>query len=224
LKQAVGLRHQDYALKIYQGEENCSVTFHERGFVYGPIRLSVDKESPVHQKFVYPLITDQFLNIKNAIFMIRDPRDILVSSFFSFGHTHGFSPVPEIRKRERENRRFIQSKTIDEYALDFVDSLEEDFKILLELRSKCPNAIVLKYEEMVENWSAFAQKLTSCLKLYPGCLEEVYKLSRPRKSEDSESHRRSGKTRQFETALKPETISELNSKLSFILKACNYEL
>ena len=40
LRNIEGLRHVDYAYQIYCGKKIREVVFHEKGFVYGPIRLS----------------------------------------------------------------------------------------------------------------------------------------------------------------------------------------
>ncbi len=62
--------------------------------------------------------------------MIRDPRDILVSSYYSFGFSHGFSSVQKIKDIQKERRIIIQSKTIDEYALENSDRILTNFNTL----------------------------------------------------------------------------------------------
>src|SRR5438132_10534005 len=95
LKNVRRLRLIDYEDRFYKGEPVC-VTFKEKGFIYGPIRVSNGPQSTIYSKLVEPASRTDFVRDKIAIFLIRDPRDILVSSYYSFGYTHEFSTVKEI--------------------------------------------------------------------------------------------------------------------------------
>lgn len=86
LKNIKGLQHVDYASQIYGGKKiNKKLNFRDKGFVYGPIRLSADPMSSVYRMLVAPTSGHEFIRDKIAIFVVRDPRDILVSAYYSFG-------------------------------------------------------------------------------------------------------------------------------------------
>ena len=86
LKNAVGLYNMDYASQIYSGERSSEekLNFNRNGFIYGPIRISAGVQGPVGEMLVKPTTQHDFVRDKIALFLIRDPRDILVSSYYSF--------------------------------------------------------------------------------------------------------------------------------------------
>ena len=112
----------DYEDRFYNGDPVECVTFEAKGFVYGPLRVSYPPHSMFYIRFVEPASRTDFVRDKIAIFFIRDPRDILVSSYYSFGYTHGFSPVRQIEAQQRQAQGLIQRKTIDAYALEAADA------------------------------------------------------------------------------------------------------
>ena len=50
--------------------------------------------------------------------MIRAPRDILVSAYYSFGTTHTISKVEKVQSYQISRRDHIQALSIDEYVFE----------------------------------------------------------------------------------------------------------
>lgn len=221
LKNIEGLRHIDYAGQIYSGR-NGRITFEEKGYVYGPIRLSA-QQGAVYERLVQPTSRREFVRDKIAIFMIRDPRDILVSAYYSFAYTHSFSPVQEIRERQAQARIELQSQTIDEYAVDRAARIAANFETLDMLSQACERRVVLRYEDMIDNWELFVADLTRYINIRPAVLSQIFKQSRPREEEDNSSHRRSGQVGDFRRKLKTETILTLNGVFAAVLKRFHYD-
>ena len=73
-----------------------------------------------------------------ALFMVRDPRDVLVSQYYSFGFTHGISNEPGIRTSQNEIRQKIKTTSLDEYCLSFAKRTEEEFLKLRQLADMYP--------------------------------------------------------------------------------------
>jgi hypothetical protein len=224
LKNIVGLRHIDYANQIYQGKNAGKITFEKKGFVYGPIRLSTRSASTELEKLVGFASSIDFIQDKTAIFMIRDPRDILVSSYYSLGWSHQFSPVKEIRESQEQLRVKIQARTIDEYAAETTQRISDDFETVYNLSRACKRGVVIKYEDMVDDWDGFVKGLTKYIDIKPVVLAQIYKRSRPREHEDLTSHRRSGRTRGFEDKLKTETLESLNTTFKSVLERFQYKI
>ena len=222
LKNIEGLRHVDYASQIYGGEQIDNPVFEQKGFVYGPIRLSANPLSPVYKKLVEPVSDIDFIRSKIAIFLVRDPRDILVSAYYSFGYTHGFSSVDEIRARQEQRRSEIQRKTIDEYALESAHKILSNFEALDKLSKACNRSVVLKYEDMIDNWDCFVEGLTKYIGIKQTVLTQVYEKSRPREKENQDSHRRSGRPGEFRSKLKEATIASLNTTFRGVLERLQY--
>jgi hypothetical protein len=224
LKNIEGLRHVDYAKQIYTSGKVDSLTFDRTGHVYGPIRLSIDPVLPIQKKFLELLSDDEFIQDRISIFMVRDPRDIIVSAYYSFGFTHGKSPVQEIRERQEQRRSEIQNKTVDEFALASVHQIQSDFETADRLRKICTRSVVLRYEDMVGNWGLFASDLTRYLTINQTVLSQLYERSRPREKEDVTSHRRSGQVAGFRGKLEEETITSLNNTLKDVLQQFQYDV
>lgn len=222
LKNVEGLKHVDYATEIYSGEHDGDIVFDPSGFLYGPLRLSVDPASPVFHRLIAPASRADFVRDRQCLFLFRDPRDILVSAYYSFGFSHGFSPVAVIRAKEEQDRLRIQRLGIDRYAMDTCDFTLKYFQLALSLHAACPRASLLRYEDMIDDWPRFSAGLTRLLPLREDVLEEICRRSRPRTKDDPQAHHRSGKTGGYQSELKPETIEQLNSRLGPVLNALSY--
>lgn len=222
LKHIRGLQHIDYAKLIYRGKTD-NITFEINGFVYGPIRLSADPLSPVYKQLVAPASDTVFIKDKIAIFLIRDPRDILVSAYHSFGYTHGISPNNEIREVQDNRRREIQSMTIDEYSMKSTHNILDHYITVDKLSNACDRSVVLRYEDMINNWDTFAKGLTRHMNIGRSSLKHIYRESRPQEKEDNTSHRRSGMPGGFRYKLQNETLAYINSTFAEVLERYHYE-
>ncbi|MCF8263073.1 MAG: sulfotransferase domain-containing protein [Melioribacteraceae bacterium] len=222
LKNIGGLKHVDYASEIYSGKTVEQISFKKYGKIYGPIRLSVEPNTPVFNRLVTPTTKSDFIKNKTAIFFIRDPRDLLVSAYYSFGFTHGFSPVEKIRKVEKRTREFIQANSIDDYALFSADKLINDFSKINELQKFASKSVVIKYEDMIDNWDVFSEGLKKYLNISDSVINQIYQNTRPKVKEDTSSHHRSGKAGGYKNKLTAETIELLNVKFNNIFDAFGY--
>jgi hypothetical protein len=224
LRNIVGLRHVDYAKQFYSKGQVVNLVFEETGFIYGPIRLSAEPSLPVYTEFVEPLSQPDFIQDKIAIFLLRDPRDIIVSAYYSFGFTHGRSRVDVVRQKQDEMANDIQSKTLQEYARTTATPIRANFETAGNLLDACQRTVLLKYEDMIESWDHFATDLTRYLQIKPTVLAQIYERTRPRATEDLSSHRRSGKVSGFRDKLDSETIQFLNDTLKDVLMRFDYPL
>ena len=218
-----GLRLVNYAGQIYTGESVPQIVFDKTGYVYGPIRLSADPLSPVFTRLVEPASEAEFVKDKTAIFLLRDPRDILVSAYYSFGGSHGTSKVDEIREQQDAQKAIIQSMTIDQYAIHTTPAILANFETLIRLCESCQRSVILRYEDMINDWDKFVADLTRFVRIRPPALQQIYDRSRPRTQEDTTSHRRSGKTGGFRNKLTEQTIEWLNDRLGDVLDRFGYQ-
>jgi len=223
LKNVKHLRLVDYAARIYKGDPVERVTFKEKGFIYGPIRLSTNPPSVIYNRLTEPASRSDFIRDKIAIFLIRDPRDILVSTYYSFGYTHEFSIVKEIEERQRQTRELIRSKTIDAFALEIANATLTHFHIIDRLSQACNRGIVLKYEDMIDNWEKFSSGLTKYLEIGRKTLRHTYALSRPLENETETGHRRSGKPGAYKNKLLTSTVHALNIIFASVLTRFQYQ-
>jgi Sulfotransferase domain len=223
LKHVRRLRLVDYMDRFYNGEPIECVTFREKGFIYGPIRLSTEPHSAIYDRLIEPASRNDFIRNKIAIFLIRDPRDILVSCYYSFGYTHEFSAVKEIEEQQRRARELIRRMTIDTFALEVANPILNHFHILDRLSQACNRGIVLKYEDMIDNWEKFSSGLTKYLNIGRKTLRHTYKQTRPLENENETGFRRSGKPGAYRDKLLTSTVDALNIAFAPVLTRFHYE-
>ncbi len=220
LKQAKGLEHVDPAGQLYGSHSSQSGTIVNEGELYGVIRI-LDRWHPSYS-FINGFLSNPALNDIDIIFWIRDPRDILVSMYYSFGFLHGFSTVPSIRAYQEERRERIQNMTLDAYVLDEAPVLIEKFEVMKRMMEAKNNFILLSYEEMINDFDSFFDKLSSLITLDDTTKNKIYEETRPKITEDAGQHKRKGSIGAYKEKLKSETITELNNKLLPVLTYFHY--
>jgi sulfotransferase family protein len=223
LKNVRRLRLIDYEDRFYNGDPVECVTFKERGFIYGPIRLSTGPPSVIYSKLVEPASRPDFVRDKIAVFLVRDPRDILVSSYYSFGCSHEFSAVKEFEQQQRLTRQLIRGKTIDTFAVEAANGTLNHLHTIDRLSQACSRGVVLKYEDMIDNWEKFSWGLTKYLDIGRRTLRRTYNLCRPLENESETGHRRSGKPGAYKDKLLTSTVDALNIIFAPVLTRFHYE-
>lgn len=64
-----------------------------------------------------------------TVIMVRDPRDVLVSGFYSYAYSHIAPPSEEKVEEFTEWRTFVQNLTLDEYAMEISRNLRSGAEI-----------------------------------------------------------------------------------------------
>lgn len=83
---------------------------------------------------------------KRAFHVIRDPRDVCVSAYYSHLYTHtskDFKRMPEIRKH-------LQSSSKDEGLLSVIKGRKGQFVLMYEWDYSCPDILELKFETLIQ--------------------------------------------------------------------------
>ncbi len=173
-----------------------------------------------------PIRTFDFDSVPGVhrIVHVRDPRDILVSEFFSFGWIHAN------QNKLDQRRHVIQAMSIDEYVLNQPQfsnwPLEAKFEPLLEQDLEGPDFTVLTYEQMVLDFPAWA-----------ACAIEPFRFRMPRlwlnryrqkfapefePKTESMTHRRKMTPGDHREKLRPKTIALLNQRFAPVLERFGY--
>jgi len=218
LKDIRNYNHIDYLQEMYGKPDSFYPLIVDEGFIYGVIRLQ-DKEHPRYE-FVRNLIKKT--NEVKTIFWVRDPRDILVSMYYSFGFSHGISSEKGVAAYQENRKADIQKVTIDEYVLREVMRIENKFNYMRSLMAINNEYILLKYEDMIHNYDTFYNEFSGFIGGEINMYHDLYDNTRPRKSEDINSHKRSGMVGGYRDKLKPETIECLNNCLTDVLQNFGY--
>ncbi|MGB5596538.1 MAG: sulfotransferase domain-containing protein [Crocosphaera sp.] len=163
------------------------------------------------------------------IVQIRDPRDILVSEYFSNAWIH---PDTQWSEERKELRTIIQQMSIDEYVVEGAEKLGTFGEIPLKIRyqpilnlslPENHQIIIIKYEDMItdfKNWLGKSIKpFQFDLNLEPFIIEEYYNKYKHEFTEKSETleHKRKMTPGDHKQKLKPDTIDKLNDIFKEVL-------
>lgn len=223
LPKSLKYEHVDYGKQLFNGAPcKFPLDYSHPNTVYGPIRIYTDLASQQARKVLPPLFHSQNYKNFNAIFFVRDPRDILVSRYFSYRYSHPLGTTQSTQNNILYLRNVCQNLSIDEYALSQSQMLEQNYELLHFFFSHCKTSHLFKYESMIHDFEPFYQKLSDLLDLPSSFKDELYERSRPLEQEDPHQHKRSGKTGGFLEKLNPATIKSLNHIFSRVLENFDY--
>lgn len=173
--------------------------------------------------------------IKNVV-QIRDPRDIVVSEYFSLAYSHPDKSWPAEQKLARDT---VRSMTVDEYALSVIEDNNPALRLskyslkhrLLELLPAiAADATIVRYEDMVRN---YGQWLTAVIGVFEfgECSSSVHRryyrkynhVFRPPETEDIYAHKRSILPGNHRIHLSRESVEALNEQFAGFLARYGYQ-
>lgn len=192
-------------------EEICEL-FTERGYGFYGFRY-------------FPAYLKNFrLNKFKKILLVRDPRDILVSHYFSMKNSHDI-PTGEMGERLLKQRQAIQNMDINEYVLNKAPSFLKIFQSYLEIKDD--SLRVFKYENIIFEKEKWIEQILEFLGLE---LEESQTKKIARKHDvfpDREapgSHIRKVTPGDYKEKLNKSTIDALNKIFKDVMPSYDYEL
>ena len=168
----------------------------------------------------------RFPNLKQIhLFQVRDPRDILVSEYFSLGWLHRDQNWNEAEKRRRAK---IQQLTIDQYVIGENETSKQPLltrylPLLAELEK--PTTHIVKYETMVEDFPQWLAVVLPIIGLNNS--EDIHHLARHYRHEfepgaGDKAHKRNVSPGDHKLKLKAKTIDVLNERFDQILSTLGY--
>lgn len=193
-----------------------SKIFKPKGYVYSGFRYFPNQ-------YEIPCLMDCPL-----IVLIRDPRDAVVSQYFSLAQSH---PMPgkdaddKLLRHMEEVRRQTLGSDINEFALREVGGFAKKLETYSELLKTHPKARLFQYEEIIYMKKKWLMTMLNFLqwKMQPG---EPMRLANrfnvlPR-AEDATKHIRQVHPQNYLAKLSTETINEINKKYAPVLHRFNY--
>lgn len=183
--------------------------------------------------YVYTAFSEMIQGVEalkdfKIIYMTRDPRDILVSSYYSIAYSHAVPPVKNNKqKRFLKQREEALNSSIDEYVLKKADGWLKLFnKYNTLLLEKYNNVYITDYADMVNDFETWLTDLLNYteLNISENLKELIIKKHRENipVRENKHKHMRKGQPGDYNNKLKPETIKQLNNKFKDIIKQFNY--
>ena len=173
------------------------------------------------------------INSVNIVLHLRDPRDVLVSQFYSHAYSHQLTdgkekfPIP---------RREALEIGIDKYVFKEADKFHKTYENYIDNLLGKENVIFVKYEEMITDFRSWLSKVIVPFNLdnqdkiiemlctkYKDEFKIRNKFFRLFKS-DKYHHKRQIVPGDYKDKLQPETISILNEKFLNILNKLEYQV
>ena len=182
------------------------------------------------------------LNIEsNSVIMhLRDPRDVMVSLFFSSTYSHpeagGFN-ISDARKKE------LEQQGIDKFVLDRAPKFMVYYQELISGLLGRESVVFIKYEDMVSDYATWLKQFISAfshfnvppkrrMKLFKtnNSWDEIYQRLYIKHKDDFNvatenihKHIRQITPGDYKRKLQPGTIDELNRKFADVLSILDYE-
>lgn len=165
------------------------------------------------------------------LLVLRDPRDAVVSQYFSFLYSHGFPFLTnrkQIEAKMHKRKKRISEETVDDYVIRLMNSdyIKKYYTYCQELIGK-PNVLFLKYEDMVNDFDSWLKSILEFFRLNVnrGVVNDIIRNADFKvEKENIYSHKRQVIPGDYKRKLKRETIEELNKKWEEILKILDYPI
>lgn len=164
-----------------------------------------------------------------AILMVRDPRDILTSMYFSMKVSHAVPKSGNSREKLLKIRENAEGLSIDDFVKEGCRRLRRKFrryqKVLVD--SAVLETRVFRYEDVIFEKAQWVADIAEFLELdvlqeEMNAIAEKHDL-RPQQ-EDPTSHIRRVAPGDYKEKLSEETIEYLNSELAEAVRSFGYEL
>lgn len=161
----------------------------------------------------------------HIILHLRDPRDVLVSLYFSEAYSH--KPFKGVFDLSQSQRNEIINMGINQYVLEYADAFNRKYSEYQQLLTK-PDSIFVKYEDLVLNFPFWLQEVARGFAIenskFIHSMIKKYKGEFAVKKENKHAHKRKIVPGDYKEKLSTETIGKLNAIFSDNLKTYNYEL
>lgn len=167
------------------------------------------------------------LKEKKSVLLVRDPRDAMVSQYFSFGGKYISHKTPDRNKKAFLKRlRSTAHMDIDEYVLHAATLYNERLNAYKD-NLNFENVALFKYEDIYYDKGKFLGDIFTHfdIAVAPDVLKEVAAKNDVRPEvEDVSKHIRQGTPGDHMNKLHPETISKLNEIFSEACAWYGYDL
>jgi hypothetical protein len=176
----------------------------------------------------YPVFLEKnkLINERKKILLVRDPRDAIVSAYFSFAKSHRLPESGQLLEDMVKSRQVLQSIAIEDYALSRASQVKDAFNRYNQYFTKDSLLKVYRYEDIIFNKFEWIKSMLDFLNL---SLEDnkIKEIAQKHdiipSNEDVEQHIRKAKPGDHKEKLSSECISKLNEILSDILERYDYQ-
>ncbi|MCW3086368.1 MAG: Sulfotransferase domain protein [Bacteroidetes bacterium] len=191
---------------LYLDEKFTTELLNRKGFYFGVFRYPFEKLAVRPEQKI--------------ILVLRDPRDILTSQFFSIAYSH-----PVYTDKFMQKRAHALEAGIDQHVMDMSDRFLKTYTGYLQKYIGQPNVLLILYEDLISN---FQESLLKMLHFIDYSKKEetlkYWEANNPfiPQTEDIQRHKRKMLPGDHKEKLQEKTIAELNKKFAAILSTLGY--
>jgi len=178
-----------------------------------------------YRHFPLFLAKNNLIHQRKKILLVRDPRDAIVSSYFSFAKSHLLPKSGDLLQRMLATRETMKDIELENYAVARATSVKAAFNLYYENLRNDDFLRVYRYEDIIfekENWIADMLDFVG-LTLRPVQLQRIANSHNVIPTiEDSSKHIRKVKPGDHQEKLSSGCITKLNEILAEVLDRYNY--
>lgn len=162
---------------------------------------------------------DQF----KVVLMLRDPRDVLTSAYYSARYSHPNINLEIIRRKELINKNNL---SIDEFVKQKAPIVKANYEKYIKFNLKKQNVLFTRYEAMIQDFDGWLNEIVEFTGFNDReCVQQVKKLhKRPPLNENINIHRRNVTPGDHKEKLGKDTINYINEQFGQVLNILNYEV
>lgn len=158
--------------------------------------------------------------------LVRDPRDILVSRYYSIGYSHPLPPTPQRSTAYKSMREKTIQTSIDNFVIEHAPNILDCFNSYIPL-VKMSEVRIYRYEDIVYSKHMFIHDMCQWGGI-PCTAEHAHSIAATQDvfpvQEDIHSHVRQVAPGNHRAKLKPDTIAQLNSIFKLHLELYGYRI
>jgi hypothetical protein len=190
--------------------------FSSKGYFYTGFRCASDIGS-----------LDELPKDIKVILVVRDPRDLAISRYFSVAYSHVVPKPGPLRDSLLKERKYALEQGVEKMAIIYSEGYKNNIEEYLEHFYDVPNTILLTYEEMVSNFKSFLLKAIFGTQICPPIevIEQIVnEASSPSEEEDIYRHKRQVTPGDHKRKLSREVIDKINKTVGPLLTKLGYSL
>ncbi len=213
----VGMVHVDFARTAFSmGLDDAPYCIERSGLLCTPGYYFGAFRSPYVESF-------GDLSSSRLVVQVRDPRDCIVSMYFAFRYSHSLPGAGEARTIFENARNEIAAQEIDGFSPTQACQYVHRMAVIAKLLERYPEALLLRYEEMVCDHDAWLRKLCAFLgvSVEPEDRDRFKAAVLPRE-ENVAKHKRQILPGDYRRKLKIETQEALTRDLQVPLERFGY--
>tara|TARA_B100000242_G_C43042966_1_gene486688 strand:- start:1530 stop:2420 length:891 start_codon:yes stop_codon:yes gene_type:complete len=225
----------EISFNYYDFESKLVKYSRELDNIYNPYNLLGEFNDIFFQRFnnIYGPLRQPYqidrMDSYNHVFFLRDPRDVIISSYYWFGFNSNNTKFDDhfglsdslIKKRDK-----IQSLNKDDACIYLANEwLLDKYLAYMEIYNKYESTFFIPYKLLKNNPDLFLKNILKAvgLKDKNGAVKKLAeKVIQKKPSKKDIKHRRSGKSSQYLNELHPKTIEKINLIFNPILNQWDF--